>query len=189
MIVASNNRGKIEEIKSILNEYEIYSLKEKNIDIDVLEDADTFIGNATKKAIEVYNIAKEEVIADDSGLCINVLNDFPGVLTHRFLGDVSDKERNEYLINEANKNNDRSAKVVCDIVYYDGKETIVGEGILEGKIAHSPRGENGFGFDPIFELETGKTLAELTPSEKNLVSARRLALNDLKEKLKTKKNS
>ena len=188
MIVASNNKGKIEEIKNILNDYDIYSLKEKNIIIDVEEDCDTFIGNAKKKAIEVYNIAKEEVISDDSGLCINCLNGFPGVMTHRFLGDnATDLERNECLINEVNKYDDRSAKVVCNIVYYDGENIVVGEGILEGKIVNTPRGKNGFGFDPIFELPNGKTLAELTQDEKNLISARRLALNDLKEKLLKRK--
>ena len=77
MILATNNKGKLIEIKKILNEYQIYSLKEKNIDIDVEEDQDTFEGNALKKAKEIYDIAHEEVIADDSGLCINCLNGFP----------------------------------------------------------------------------------------------------------------
>ena len=185
MILASNNKGKLEEIRKILNEYQIYSLKDKNIDIDVEEDQDTFIGNATKKAKEIYEIAHEEVIADDSGLCINALDGFPGVMTHRFLGDdASDEERNNYLINEVNKYEDRSAQVVCNLVYFDGNETIIGEGILNGYIAKEQRGTNGFGFDSIFELPNGKTLAELTPDEKNEVSARALAASDLKSKLK-----
>ena len=184
MIVASNNKGKIEEIKSILSNYEIYSLEDKNISIDVDEDQDTFIGNATKKAKEVYNISKEETIADDSGLCINCLNGFPGVMTHRFLGEnATDLDRNNYYINEVNKYSDRSAKVVCVIAYYNGKDTIIGEGIIDGKITTEIRGEYGFGFDKVFELPSGKTLAELTPNEKNSVSARRLALEDLKQKL------
>ena len=185
MILASNNKGKLEEIKKILNEYQIYSLKDKNIDIDVEEDQDTFIGNATKKAKEIYEIAHEEVIADDSGLCINALDGFPGVMTHRFLGDdVSDEDRNNYLINEVNKYEDRSAQVICNLVYYDGNQTIIGEGILNGYIAKEQRGTNGFGFDPIFELPNGKTLAELTPDEKNEVSARALAASDLKQKIR-----
>ena len=183
MIVASNNKGKIEEIKSILGD-DIYSLKEKNIDIDVVEDADTFVGNATKKAKEIYNVAHDTVIADDSGLCIDCLDGYPGVLTHRFLGeDASDEERNTYLINEVNKHSDRSCKFICNIVYYDGINTIIGEGILKGNISKERRGNNGFGFDEIFELENNKTLAELSSEEKNEVSARRLALNDLKKKL------
>lgn len=184
MILATNNKDKLREIKEILSDYEIYSLKEKNIDIDVEEDADTFYGNAYKKAKEIYELTKEPVIADDSGICITGLDDFPGVLTHRFLGEeATDDDRNNELINKANSLSDRSAKVVCVLVYYDGKNTVVGEGVLEGKIATFPRGENGFGFDSIFELPNGKTLAELTSEEKNKQSARYLAAIDLKEKI------
>lgn len=184
MIVATNNKGKIEEIKKILNDYEIYSLKEKNIDIDVIEDQETFLGNAKKKAKEIYDLTHEEVVADDSGLCINCLNGFPGVMTHRFLGDdATDKMRNEYLINEVNKYTDRSAIVVCNLVYYNGNEFIIGEGILKGFISMDCRGKNGFGFDEIFELENGFTLAELTSTQKNEISARALAATDLKKKL------
>lgn len=183
MIVATNNKGKIEEIKKILTNYEIYSLKDKNIDIEVEEDQNTFVGNAKKKAYEIYNLAHEPVIADDSGLCIDALDGFPGVMTHRFLGEVTDKERNEYLINEVDKYNNRSAKVICDIVYYNGNDYIVCEGILEGFISHERRGNNGFGFDEIFELPNGLTLAELSFEEKNKISARAIALTKLKEKI------
>lgn len=124
-------------------------------------------------------------MADDSGLCISALNDFPGVLTHRFLGDnTTDEDRNIDLINRLNNISNRSAKVVCNLVYYDGENTVVGEGVLEGKITNKPRGQNGFGFDNIFELENGKTLAELNSDEKNKISARYLASIDLKEKIK-----
>ena len=183
MIVATNNKGKFEELKKILKNYELYSLKEKNIDIDVEEDQDSFLGNASKKAKEIYNITNEEVIADDSGLCINCLDGFPGVNTHRFLGDVTDKERNEYLINKVDEYENRSAKVVCVLVYYDGKNIIVGEGVIDGYISKTRRGTNGFGFDEIFCLPNGKTLAELTPEEKNEISARNIAASDLNKKL------
>lgn len=185
MILATNNKGKLMEIKKILKEYQIYSLRDKNINIDVIEDENTFYGNALKKAREIYAISGEPVIADDSGLCITALNDFPGVLTHRFLGeDATDEERNNDLIRRVNNVSDRKAKVICNLVYYDGKDILVGEGILEGKIAINPRGQNGFGFDPIFELENGKTLAELTEEEKNTLSARYLAAVDLSNKIK-----
>lgn len=183
MILATNNKGKLREIKEILSDYDIYSLKDKNIDIDIVEDSDTFYGNALKKAKEIYDITHEATIADDSGLCIDSLLGAPGVNTHRFLGEVSDSERNNYLINEVNKYDDRSASVVCVLVYYDGTNTIVGEGIIKGSISKYCRGTNGFGFDPIFELSNGKTLAELTPEEKNMVSARSMAAKDLKNKL------
>lgn len=187
MIAATNNLGKLKEIREILEEYKIYSLREMGIDVDVEEDGKTFLENAKKKAIEIYKIAQsnEGVIADDSGLCIKVLNGFPGVETHRFLGeDATDKMRNEYLINQVNKYNDRSAQFICNLVYYDGTNITVGEGILEGFISRECRGENGFGFDEIFELPNGLTLAELSSEEKNSISARSLALKDLKRKLK-----
>ena len=108
-------------------------------------------------------------------------------MTHRFLGEeTTDKERNEYLINEVSKCEDKSAKAVCNIVYYNGEDTIVGEGVVEGQITSARRGDNGFGFDEIFELLDGRTLAELTPEEKNIKSARFLAAKDLKEKLEQK---
>lgn len=186
MIFASNNKGKLKEIKSIFETEPIKSLKDANIDIDVEEDADDFYGNALKKAKEIYEIAKEPVIADDSGLCIDVFEGWPGVLTHRFAGEqATDEERNKILIEKLNNHQNKKAKVICELVYYDGNKIITGEGILIGNIT-TPRGENGFGFDPIFELENGKTLAELTPEEKNTCSARYLAALDLKEKLKNK---
>lgn len=183
MVIATNNKGKLEEIRKILNK-EVFSLKDKNIDVDVVEDADSFQGNATKKAIEIYNICHEPVIADDSGLCIDALDGYLGVMTHRFLGEnITDEQRNDYLINEVNKYEVRSAKVICVIVYYDGIETIVSEGVLNGSIAKEKRGNNGFGFDEIFELDNGLTLAELSSEEKNKISARAKALENLKNKL------
>ena len=180
MIIATNNKGKMREIKEIFKNFEIYSLNEKNINIEI----DTFYGNAYKKAKEIYDITKEPVIADDSGLCITALDDFPGVLTHRFLGEnATDEDRNNELINRLNDTNDRSAKVVCTLVYYDGNKTLVGEGVLCGKISKQIRGNNGFGFDCIFELDNGKTLAELTIEEKNKVSARYLAALELFKKI------
>lgn len=184
MILATNNKGKLDEIRKILKEYKIYSLKDKNINVDVEEDKDSFLGNAKKKAIEIYKISHEETIADDSGLCINCLNGFPGVMTHRFLGEnATDRMRNEYLINEVNKHNDRSAQVICNLVYYDGTKEIIGQGVLDGFISKDCRGDNGFGFDEIFELPNGLTLAQLSPDEKNKISARAMAIKDLGKKM------
>ena len=84
MIVATNNKDKLKEIREILTDYKIYSLKDKNIDIDILEDKATFLENAQKKAKVIYDMTKEVTIADDSGLCINALDCFLGVLTHLF---------------------------------------------------------------------------------------------------------
>ena len=183
MVVATNNKGKLEEIKNIFSDYDIYSLNDKGIKCDILEDGNTFIDNAKKKAKYVYDLVHEDVISDDSGLCINCLDGFPGVNTNRFLGNVSDDERNNYLINEVNKYNDRSCEFICVVVYYNGIDYIVGEGMINGNISLEKRGPNGFGFDPIFELDNGKTLAELSSDEKNKISARYLALMDLKRKI------
>ena len=190
MILATNNKGKLKELKKIFTGSEIISLSERGITIDVLENEDSFLGNATKKAKEIYAISGEPTIADDSGLCIDCLDDFPGVMTHRFLGeDATDRMRNEYLIsrvneyNEQNKDADRSAKFICTLVYYDGKRTLVGNGILNGKISTECRGKNGFGFDEIFVLPNGKTLAELSTQEKEKYSPRTMAAKVLVKKI------
>ena len=184
MVFATNNEGKLRELKEIFGDKNIISLKEIGVNIDVVEDQNSFYGNARKKAIEVFNLVKVPVIADDSGLCINALNDFPGVMTHRFLGaNKTDKEINDALIKACSNLKDRSAKVVCCLVYYDGVNEVVETGEINGNITLEARGINGFGFDPIFELDDGKTLAELDSDTKNICSARYLAAKKLKESL------
>lgn len=188
MILATNNKGKLKEIREILDGYQIKSLNEAGVMVDVVEDQDTFYGNALKKAREIYEIVQEPVIADDSGLCIEAFQGWPGVLTHRFAGEnASDDDRNNMILQKMQKVEDRTASFVCNLVYYDGNEPIVGIGVLEGKIALERRGTNGFGFDDVLELSTGKTLAELSSDEKNAISARRKAAEDLKLKLMEKK--
>lgn len=184
MIFATNNEGKLRELKEIFGDKNIISLKEIGVNIDVVEDQNSFYGNARKKAIEVFNLVKIPVIADDSGLCINALNGFPGVMTHRFLGaNKTDKEINDALIKMCSNLKDRSAKVVCCLVYYDGVNEVVETGEINGNITLEARGINGFGFDPIFELDDGRTLAELDSDTKNICSARYLAAKKLKESL------
>ncbi len=184
MIFASNNKGKLTEIKSIFYDQEILSLKDAGIDIDVVEDADSFYGNALKKAKEIYQLTKQPVIADDSGLCLEALDGWPGVLTHRFAGEnIPDEDRNNRIIESLKTTDNKKASVVCTLVYFDGEIIITGEGVLHGTISNIQKGTNGFGFDPIFVLENDKTLAELTSEEKNKCSARYLAAVDLRRKL------
>ena len=184
MIFATNNEGKLRELKEIFGDKNIISLKEIGVNIDVVEDQNSLYGNARKKAIEVFNLVKVPVIADDSGLCINALNDFPGVMTNRFLGtNKTDKEINDALIKACSNLKDRSAKVVCCLVYYDGVNEVVETGEINGNITLEARGINGFGFDPIFELDDGRTLAELDSDTKNICSARYLAAKKLKKSL------
>lgn len=189
IIVATNNKGKIKEIKEILKDYELITLKEIGLELSVEENGNTFKENALKKAKEVFKITNIPSIADDSGLCIDVLNDWPGVKTARFLGDAASQEdRNNYIL-EQMKDKDgekRNAKVICAIAYIDGQNEFVVEGIIKGKIPKKPRGNNGFGFDCIFELDNGKTLAELTNEEKNEISSRKIAIEKLKKLLNSK---
>ena len=189
IIVATNNKGKLKEIREILTDYELLSLEEVGINVKVEEDENTFRGNSLKKANEIFKVANIPCIADDSGLCIDIFDGWPGVETARFLGDkASQEDRNKYILEKMKDKSgeERNAKVVCDIAYVDNENTIVVEGIIEGKISKEERGSNGFGFDSIFELEDGRTLAELSEKEKNDVSSRRIALEKLKNKLDKK---
>lgn len=175
MIFASNNKAKLREIRDILGS-DIKSLKDVNVDIDVVEDGMTFYDNALKKAKEIYAIVKEPVISDDSGLCVDFLDGFPGVHSKRFLGeDASEDEINDYILFKLRDTDNRKCEVVCTLVYYDGERTIRADGVFKANISHEARGTNGFGFDAIVELEDGKTMAEHTQEEKNHMSARYLA--------------
>ncbi len=184
IILATNNNGKIKELQQILKEYKLLSLKEANINVEVKEDRDTFEGNALKKAEEICKIANKTCIADDSGLCVDALEGFPGVYTARFLGeDATQEQRNNYILEKlkGTKKEERTAKVITciAIVKPNGEEkTYIGE--LNGYIAENRRGNNGFGFDEIFELDNGKTLAELDKEDKNKISSRSIALEKLR---------
>lgn len=186
IVMATNNKGKLKEVREILENYEILSLKDLNCEIEVEEDKDTFEENSLKKAREISKVLNMPCIADDSGLCIEELDGFPGVKTARFLGDnATQEERNNYLIKQLEEKENRKATVVTVIAYVDEKQNkeIIARGELQGYIAKEKRGENGFGFDEIFELENGKTLAQLDSEEKNRISSRKQALEKLKHKL------
>ena len=185
IIIASGNNGKIKEAQEILKEFKVISIKELGIDIEVEEDKETFEGNAIKKA---ETIAKElngkMCIADDSGIEIEYLDGFPGVCTKRW-HQGSDRERNLAILEKMQgvEKLNRKIDFVTAIALSDGKKTICKKGIISGYISESIRGENGFGFDEIFELENGKTLAELSNEEKNEISARRIAIEEIRKEL------
>lgn len=188
VIVATNNPGKIKEIKQILFNYNIKSLKDINLEIEVEETGETFEENAIIKATEISKLTNMPAIADDSGLCVKELNDFPGVKTARFLGENSTKDqRNDYIIEKMKdvQKENRTAKAVTVIAYIDLKndKKIVCRGEIQGYISNQKKGNNGFGFDEIFELENGKTLAQLSDEEKNKISSRTKALEMLKKEL------
>lgn len=186
ILIATNNKGKVDEIKQILKEYELISLKDINCNIEVEENQDTFEGNSLKKAKEISEITNMPCIADDSGLCIEKFDGWPGVYSARFLGeDATPEERNDAILEKMKglKEDERMAKFKCVITYYNDGTVITGIGEAIGKIAEEPRGNNGFGFDPIFELENGKTYAELSEQEKNKISHRKKAIENLKKQL------
>lgn len=186
ILIATNNKGKVDEIKQILKEYELISLKDINCNIEVEENQDTFEGNSLKKAKEISKITNMPCIADDSGLCIEKFDGWPGVYSARFLGeDATPEERNDAILEKMKglKEDERMAKFKCVITYYNDGTVITGIGETSGKIAEEPRGNNGFGFDPIFELENGKTYAELSGKEKNKISHRKKAIENLKKQL------
>ena len=186
IVIASGNKGKIKEAQEILKEYKIIPMSEIGIDIDVEEDQDTFEGNAIKKAETIAkNLRGKMCIADDSGIEIEYLDGFPGVYTKRW-HQGTDRERNLAIIEKLKgvPKENRKIKFITAMAISDGKNTITAIGEIEGYVAENPRGDNGFGFDEIFELENRRTLAEISQDEKNEISARRKALEILKDELK-----
>ena len=188
IILASNNKDKVKEVKEILKGYDIISMKEAGIDGDIEENGTTFEENALIKARAIMKLTGQITMADDSGLEIDYLNKAPGVYSARFMGhDTSYDIKNKALIQklEGVKGSDRSGRFVCAIAvcFPDGRE-IVKRGTMEGLIAEEIKGDNGFGYDPIVYLpEYGRTSGELAPEEKNKISHRGKALALIKEEL------
>lgn len=190
IIFATGNEGKMREIRDIMADLdvELLSMKEAGIKLDIVEDGKTFEENALIKARAICKLAGEMVLADDSGLEIDYLNKEPGIYSARYMGeDTSYHIKNKSLIDrlEGVPDEKRTARFVCAIaaVFPDGKELVV-RGTVEGIIGYEEKGENGFGYDPIFYLpERGCTTAELPPEEKNSISHRGNALRLMKELL------
>lgn len=190
MIFASNNAGKIREVKEIMQDYgkEILSLEEAGIHIDVEENGTTFEENALIKCRAIHELTGAMVLADDSGLEIDYLNKEPGVYSARYLGhDTSYDIKNQIILDRLKEAQgaQRSTRYVCAMaaILPDGRECTA-LGTVEGLIAQAPAGHGGFGYDPIFLVpEYGKTMAELTPEEKNAISHRGRALQALRNLL------
>ena len=190
IILASNNKGKIAEVKEILKDMnvEVISMKEAGLDVDIEENGITFEENALIKAEAIMKMTGEITIADDSGLEVDYLNKEPGIYSARYMGhDTSYDIKNNAIIQRLDgvKGTDRSARFVCAmaVVFPDGKN-IIARGTMEGLIADKPMGETGFGYDPIMYLpEYQKTSAQLSSEEKNKISHRGKALEKLKTQL------
>lgn len=190
MIFATGNEGKMKEVRMILADmgYEILSLKDLDIDIEIEENGKTFEENAIIKARTIMEMTQELVLADDSGLEVDYLDKEPGVHSARYLGsDTSYHIKNNHIIKllERAGERERSARFISAIAcaFPNGK-IITTRGVIEGQIGYEEKGENGFGYDPIFYLpEYGCTSAELSLEKKNEISHRGKALEKMKEKL------
>lgn len=187
LVMATNNKNKLREVREILSPLgiEVLSQQESGVDIDPVEDGLTFEDNAIIKAKAIYNAVKVPVIADDSGLCVDALDGRPAVHSARYApkGQECDKILDEMKDVPDDK---RTAYFECCIVYIDGEVTHSVSGRCYGIIAREKRGTDGFGYDPVF-LYGGKTLAEMSPDEKNSISHRGEALKKLYEYLEKKK--
>lgn len=198
IIFATGNQGKMREIRAILEDmkWDVVSMKEAGIDPEIEENGATFTENAVIKAQTVADALAGEkevrecvVLADDSGLVIDCLNGEPGIYSARYLGEETPfSEKSADLLRRMKDvpEQERSARFVCAIaaVFPDG-EVVTTEGTVEGRIGYELKGDNGFGYDPIFYLpEYGRTAAELTDEEKNQISHRSRALELMKAELK-----
>ena len=189
IIFATGNADKMKEIRKILADLdaEVVSMKEAGIQADIVEDGKTFEENAVIKATAISKLTSngEIVLADDSGLEIDYLNKEPGIYSARYMGeDTSYHIKNANLIERLDGVEDekRTARFVCVIaaVCPDGSEHVT-RGTIEGRIGYEEKGENGFGYDPIFYVpEYHCYSAELAPEEKNKISHRGKALEEMK---------
>tara|TARA_R110001592_G_scaffold363221_3_gene681776 strand:- start:171799 stop:172377 length:579 start_codon:yes stop_codon:yes gene_type:complete len=187
ILLASNNQGKIAEIKALLPQYEVFGLKDIGVDIDVVEDKDSFEGNALKKAQEIGDAYPEYwVLADDSGLCCDALDGAPGIYSARYAGENANSEDNmAKLLNELGGNENRSAYFICVLAFYRKGLSYLFDGKVHGTIALAKSGNKGFGYDPLFIPEGyTETFADLPSTVKKEVSHRAKALEKLMAFLK-----
>jgi len=188
IIFATGNKGKIQEVSQIFNnsEYKIISLYDLGDVPEIEETGETFEANAFLKAKTIFDIYKKPVIADDSGLEVELLDGMPGVISARYAGENCTYEDNNLkLLDELSQfPKPHLAKFVCCAVYYDGNKKKIAYGYLHGKIISEFKGQKGFGYDPVFmPNEFDKTLAELGLEEKNKISHRGKAFEELKKLL------
>ena len=182
VIAATKNNGKLRELNRVMEDYDItlVSMKDADICVEIVEDGETFEENALIKARTLHKITGKPVVADDSGLCVNCLGGRPGVYSARYGGEDLDYPSKMKMLLDEIKNqgtDDRSAYYACTIVYIDkNSKEYVFYGRCDGEIAEAPRGEGGFGYDPIFIAKDGKTMAELSDEEKDEISHRGKAL-------------
>lgn len=190
IVLASNNAGKLREFQQLFSPLgmDLHAQAELGVP-DAPEPFFTFVENALAKARHAASLTGLPAIADDSGICVNALGGAPGVFSARFAGEPkSDQRNNEKLLESLVDKADRSAYYYCVLVYVrsaDDPQPVIADGRWQGEIIDNARGEGGFGYDPYFYLpEFKKTVAELNPEQKNTLSHRALALQELLKKLR-----
>ena len=183
IVLATNNMGKLREVRSMFDNVEIFSLRDINYTKDIEETGQTFAENALIKAKTIAEEFNITVIADDSGLEVDALNGEPGIYSARYAGGHNDEDNNRLLIKNLQGIDNRKARYICAIcVYKPNGEYKIFEANCEGEIIDNPRGTNGFGYDPYFYVkELSKTFAEVSLEEKNKLSHRAKALRMVKE--------
>lgn len=190
-ILASNNKNKLIELRGILEKSgaQVVSQSEAGLELEVEETGSTFEENALLKARAACQALGEPAIADDSGVVVEALGGQPGIYSARYGGEKcrSDSERVDFLLKNMEGVSDRRVSFVsCIACVFPNGDVLEARGECHGVLTHAPRGENGFGYDPVFEFpETGKTMAELTQEEKNAVSHRAAALRIFENKLRS----
>jgi XTP/dITP diphosphohydrolase len=186
IIFATNNQNKVSEVKSIvLGKFNIISLKEAGIDIDIAEPFDTLEENAKEKAKVIYELSRRDCFSEDTGLEVKSLAGEPGVKSARYAGEARSFENNiDKLLSKLANTTDRSARFRTVICLMWKGNTLFFEGICQGSILSERRGSSGFGYDPVFVPEGSvKSFAEMTMSEKNVFSHRRKAIELLTDYL------
>ena len=187
IIAATKNKNKLREFGEILRGFEIISQEDAGIDIDVEETGATFEENSLLKAQAIYDATGIAAVADDSGLCVDALGGEPGIYSARYGGEgLTDPERVQILLKNMENipEGKRTARFVSVITMVDEKGILTARGECEGKITDAPKGENGFGYDPVFYVEQyKKTMAEISSEEKNAISHRGKALEIFAKKL------
>ena len=187
LLIATNNAGKVLELKAIMGGFydELVSLKDIGLDLHTVEDGDTFEANAVKKAREAAEAAGCDALADDSGLCVEALGGAPGVYSARYAGeDATDAANNVKLLTAMEGITDRRAKFVSVVALVSGDTVTTAYGEVDGVITLAAAGSGGFGYDPLFYVpELGQTFAEIPAELKYSLSHRARAFEALRDKL------
>lgn len=182
IVIATGNKGKINDFKHIFKSHKVIGIKELIKDFDVEETGTTFEENAALKSEYACQLLNKIVISDDSGLEVEALNNAPGIYSARYSGeDATDESNLDLVLQQMEGQNNRKARFVCVIaVSIPGEKTKTFRGEVEGELLTERRGNKGFGYDPIFYVpELGKTTAELTGEEKARISHRGKAIEQL----------